>query len=398
MKFPRFIPVLGLALALGCAGSPSKSATAKKEGTERFQKVHAGIKYNLASDQFKNGHLEDARKTVNEAIRLSPDNMQARLLSARLHIEQGNLELAEQELIRARSININNGEVDYIMGIIYQRWQKPDVALEHYNKACEKNPQELAYVLAAAETLAGLEQQTRALAFLREKLGTPGFENSPAIRDAIGQLLVQEGRYQEALPQLRQASVLAPDEQQIREHFAMALFYNKEHREALNVFERLLKDEKYKSRADLHTAIGECHMALSDPRAARDSFEVASQLDPNGASAWLNLSKAALQLNDLKRAEISLKKAMTIETSSADANLLMGYLRLQQNKLPEAFVSFRKASQLDSADPVSLCMSGLVLEKMGRSNEAIRYYSQALKIKPNDELATSLLAKAQVQE
>jgi Flp pilus assembly protein TadD len=37
-----------------------------------------------------------------------------------------------------------------------------------------------------------------------------------------------------------------------------------------------------------------------------------------------------------------------------------------------------------------------VLEKMGRSDEAIRYYSTALKIKPNDELATSLLAKVQV--
>ena len=43
-------------------------------------------------------------------------------------------------------------------------------------------------------------------------------------------------------------------------------------------------------------------------------------------------------------------------------------------------------------------MTGFVLEKMGRSNEAVRYYSQALKIKPNDELATSLLAKVQVDE
>ena len=38
----------------------------------------------------------------------------------------------------------------------------------------------------------------------------------------------------------------------------------------------------------------------------------------------------------------------------------------------------------------------LKLEKMGRPNEAIGFYSQALKIKPNDELATSLLAKVQV--
>ena len=66
--------------------------------------------------------------------------------------------------------------------------------------------------------------------------------------------------------------------------------------------------------------------------------------------------------------------------------------------LSEALTSFRKASTLDDRDAVSLCMSGFVLEKMGRSNEAIRFYSEALKIKPNDELATSLLAKVQVTE
>ena len=41
-------------------------------------------------------------------------------------------------------------------------------------------------------------------------------------------------------------------------------------------------------------------------------------------------------------------------------------------------------------------MTGFVLEKMGRSDEAIRFYSLALKVKPNDDLATSLLAKVQV--
>ena len=112
----------------------------------------------------------------------------------------------------------------------------------------------------------------------------------------------------------------------------------------------------------------------------------------------------ALRLNDLKRAELSLKKAITIDGKSADAILLMGYLNLQQGKLSEALASFRKASQLTvdtngrPTDAVSLCMVGFVLEKMGRSNEAIGFYSQALKLKPNDELATSLLAKVQVQE
>jgi Flp pilus assembly protein TadD len=209
---------------------------------------------------------------------------------------------------------------------------------------------------------------------------------------------MEEGRHAEATAMLAQASALAPEEQSIREHHGLALFYNKQYREAAMVLQRLMKDDKYKTRADLHTALGECHLEIGEPREARDCFEIASQLRPNDVSAWLNIAKTALQLNDLKRADISLRKAMTIDAKSADVHLLMGYLRLQQAKLDEALTSFRKASQLDPQDAVALCMTGFVLEKMGRSNEAIRFYSQALKIKPNDELATSLLAKVQVQE
>jgi Tfp pilus assembly protein PilF len=233
------------------------------------------------------------------------------------------------------------------------------------------------------------------------------FENAPAIRDAVGQLLMQETppRYNEAVAVLRQASALAPDENTIREHYGMALFYDKQYREAAGVLQRLVdaKDDgkgrtSYANRADIRTAIGECQMEMDQPRDAKDNFEMATTLAPENVTNWLNLAKAALRCHDLKRGELSLKKAMSIDAKIADAHLLMGYLKLQQGKHSDALASFRKASTLDNGDAVSVCMTGLVLEKMGRSTEAVRYYSQALKLKPNDELATSLLAKVQVEE
>ena len=127
----------------------------------------------------------------------------------------------------------------------------------------------------------------------------------------------------------------------------MALYYNKQYREAESVLERLLNQKSedrsqktdYNQRADIHTVIGECQMEIDQLRDARDHFELASQLDPAAVSGWLNLAKVALRLNDLKRAEISLKKAMTltersqnseVRSQNADAHLLMGYLRLRQ--------------------------------------------------------------------
>src|SRR5258705_127964 len=78
------------------------------------------------------------------------------------------------------------------------------------------------------------EQTPKALEILGDRLNF--FENSPPIRDAVGQLLLQAPpagpangppNYAEAVAILRQASALAPEEQTIREHYGLALYYNK---------------------------------------------------------------------------------------------------------------------------------------------------------------------------
>ena len=56
------------------------------------------------------------------------------------------------------------------------------------------------------------------------------------------------------------------------------------------------------------------------------------------------------------------------------------------------------AAALDPNDTVSLCMIGYVLEKAGKPREALGFYAQALKLKPNDEMATRLMADIQLNQ
>ena len=89
---------------------------------------------------------------------------------------------------------------------------------------------------------------------------------------------------------------------------------------------------------------------------------------------------------------------MSIDSSSNEANLLTGYLRLRQDRLADALAAFKKVSSTDTADTLSLCMTGYVLQKMGRTDEAIQYYGKALKRNPKDELANKLMTAVQVHE
>ncbi len=353
-------------LLVGCGSMKNEQKEAAKK---EWNQARANVLFSLARDQYATGNFDKSRQTVDEAIGMDPQNVGLRILSAKLHIEQGRLESAEGELRLARTVAPKNAEADYLSGVIYQRWQKPEAAYGHYKAASDKAPGELAYVMAKAEMLVDMDQPGEALTLLQGKVTY--FEHSAAIRDAVGQLLVQQRKYKEAVDVLRQASILATDDMTIREHLALAMFYAGQYRESADALARLTKKEPFSERADLMAALGESQMQLGRYREARSSLETATQLDPGSAEALLSLAKAALQLNDMRRAEASLKKSLAIAPDNSEAHLMLGYMRLRQNNLTDALPAFKKASALDQGDTVSLCMVGYALERMGKPEQAV---------------------------
>jgi tetratricopeptide (TPR) repeat protein len=390
MRSKLYISLVLAAVMVGCS---SHQKTQKEAAQKQWNGARASVLYSLAKDQYSTGNFDKARQTVDEGLKLDPTSEPLHVLGAKLAIEQGQLESAEIDLKEARKLNPKDAEADYLMGVVYQRWQKPETALQCYLAASDKAPAELAYIMARAEMLVAMDRQKEALALLQEKVVY--FEHSPVIRDAVGQLLMQTGRTSEAVDMFRQASILATDDLSIREHLALAQYSNKQYTDALETLSRLISNESYSKRADLLSALGECQLQTGHVRDARDTYETASQIAPASASVWLGVAKSALKLGDVRRAEMSLRKAISLDATSSESQLLLGYMRMNQKKLNEALLCFRKASALDPKDPVSICMIGLTLEKQGHSDQAVECYAKALKIKPGDELATRLMASMQ---
>lgn len=385
--------VAAVLLVAGCGASKNKQ---KEEARKEWNQARANVLFSLARDQYATGNFDKSRQTTDEALSLDPQNGPLRIHSARLAIEQGRLEQAERELKLARVAAPKNPEADYLAGVIHQRWQKPETAHDFYKAASEKAPSELAYLMARAEMLVAMEQPEQALKLLQSKV--TDFEHSATIRDALGQLLVQQRRYDEGVDMLRQASILATDDWQIREHLALAMFYAGQYREAADALDRLLKQEPFADRGDLLAALGECQLQLGLYREARSTLETATQRDSGSPNVWLSHAKAALQLDDLRRAEISLRKSLALAPNHSEAHLLLGYMRLRQDRLAEALPAFRKAAALDETDTVSLCMIGYALERLGKPDQALQYYSKALRLRPNDEMATKFMASVNLSE
>jgi Tfp pilus assembly protein PilF len=382
--------ILIATIIAGCT-STHKPQTMHEQTTGEWNHARAAIYYSLAKQQYKSSDFEKSRQSVDQALALEPKDLPSLLLSTKLWIENGQLESAERQLDLARIADPKNAEADYLSGIVYQRWQMPVLALQHYTAACDKSPAELAYIMARAETLVTLDRSPEALTLLQSK--TQYFEHSAALRDALGQLFVDAGRYPEAIDAFRQASLLADGDTAIRERLGLAMYYAKQYRDAADVLGSLVIVPEYASHADLFMAIGDCQMHLEKFHDAMNSFQTAGQIKPSSVAVWLKTAEAAMQIGDLHWAQIAMNKAMALDTTNAGTKLMLGYLRLRQNRLGDALDAFIAANQLDPQDALSVTMTGYIYEKRGLKKEAMECYAKALQLHPGDELAERLMQK-----
>ena len=87
---------------VGCSDNKPRQDAARsrprRTGILRGQRCSRG----LARDQYQSGNFDKCRSTLNEALRIDPKNARLHVLSAKLAIEQAQLETADREL-RARA-------------------------------------------------------------------------------------------------------------------------------------------------------------------------------------------------------------------------------------------------------------------------------------------------------
>ena len=223
----------------------------------------------LANDQYKSGNLDKSRMTVNEALKLTPENAALHVLSANLAIEGGQLELAEQQLKLAPPEFLRTTAKALPQRRGLPAWSKTETAYEFYQQAAKSAPAELAYVLAESEMLVAMDRMPEALAVLNRRSPT----SSTAARfDAIGQLLMQAGRFPEALAMLRDASILSEMTTACRNVSPSPCTPTPAIRN-VPMRSRKLTDPVYSHRGDLFVLLGDCQLHMDNPRAARTTLK-----------------------------------------------------------------------------------------------------------------------------
>lgn len=218
-----------------------------------------------ARGAFDDGDLDEAFDQYQQALKLAPDSVDARVGLGKVWLEYGEYERAYDEGLAALKKTKTRADVYELIGHAQRLRENYEGALEFYAKALEINPKAYVALYGRAIAYDMLGDTNAALQDFKNCLKiAPEFVNAYYDR---GVLLANENRLKEAIDDYTKA---------------------------------LDRDPNF---AHCYIARGEAYTELGEPKRALADFNAALEIDPESAEAHYYRAEAYKQLGDRRAAQ-----------------------------------------------------------------------------------------------
>ena len=405
LKCETLAVILILATAAGCQNNHEQG---KVELTKKWQATRASVLVNLGQQHLTNGELDKASAKAQEALALDNDSSAARLLMAKVSIEQGRWQGAIAQLEHIGAKVPESAEVAYLLGVAHEKNGQLEAALIDYKRSQALCAGGVNAAVAAGEVLVALGRQEEAEQYIGGYLSQGG--DDAAIYELAGRIATIRGDSKAAMDCYHRALDIEPKNMRYTELSARAEFGAGRFSEAAATLNKLAQSQQYSSAMWVHSMLGDCYLVTGRASEARDCYYRASDLQPQSPGVWVNLAKAALALKDSSRAKLCATHAISLDPSNQDAKLLLGAALLQdcsavtagsndpQAAEKAALLAGQARAVLQKAaaehpDNVMIhCLLGRAYVAGGDTEQAKGCFNEVLRREPGNVLARELLA------
>jgi len=333
--------LLGLA-ACGGGSGPSYREQVRIDANERFNLVNAQLNFDQARQAFDCGQFDRAMKEIEVAIARSPSQASFHVLKGRILLETHRLEQAVAALDRARELEPARAEASYFTGVVYERWSNDDAAHSHYLAAFDREPTNVGYLLAAAESMISLGRYEESRALVESK--QEYFENNAALRHLLGQIALLQHDPARAVALFSEARLLDPDDVNLLEELARAQYEAGDFARCLQSVCQLQELAK-NDRPDLRLLEARCLTALGREQEARELYLKLSRSSPTSSdpNVWIELGALAYDIGDDRRVAQCGQQLVSIAPHRFEGYLLKGLFESRQGHGDEAIAFMREA-------------------------------------------------------
>jgi tetratricopeptide (TPR) repeat protein len=264
--------------------------------------------------------VSQAKAELQEALDLDPDLLWARFYLARIYLEQGLREKAQEQLERGLKQSPGAPPFLSLLGEIRRELGDPAAGLELNRKALEANSTTMTpvhYFLALAYL--DLKQEPAAIAEFEKAIASP--DVTPAMYNGLASLYIEKQQFAEAEDLC--AKAIALDRSQPDGYLNLARIYNAQHQsdKTLEILRAVLPEGQefpasgyyQQLQADLAVERGVAYTDKKMYDLAIAQYTRALEFDPRRAAIHRRLAQLYLQKGDAARAALHTKEADKLE-------------------------------------------------------------------------------------
>ena len=399
----KAVTAIAVIVCLGCVGCESQ-AESKKLAQRRWEKASAGIKLNLAQQEYEGNHFDEAKRIVSECVIADPDNAQAHVLYGILLLADGSRADAVRELRLAVELDEELDEGWYWLGLATQgleqtrhSWLESQQMLFYYNKALALEPTNIDYVLAVAETYAEQEKLEEAIKLLEEKIAA--MPRQISLKAAAADLMWRLGKNERAIELYKQAMLMTGDDSSIAEALGYCYVFSGRWSEGAEIFNKLIEQCQDEQRKKLYLQVAAfCSMNCAQYDRAVNCYNELSVKERDDAEIWVRMGQAALGAGAAERAFMCGERALALQPGYADAIALVGCAQYSMGDYAAAIKSFEKITPDKKNRGISWLMRARCYEQLGQTGKAERAYKKALEIEPHSKLGDFLAKGKDIED
>ena len=135
--------------------------------------------------------------------------------------------------------------------------------------------------------------------------------------------------------------------------------------------------------------LGNALMAAARYGQARDSYAMATYGAPSHPGLRLNVAAAELAIDRAAQAEVHAREALQIAPTMAPAHAMLGHTHRARGQFTEAFQAYLQAEALEPHNGEHPYHAGMMLDELGRLDDAQAAFARSLQLNENNGAALS---------
>lgn len=356
-----------LAVTICCCGCNSQ-AKKKQAMVEKWESNTANSKVPVARGLLENGQIDRAIETLHECIAGSSDLVEAHFLLGKAYFMQNRFVKANTSFAKALELDDKSAQIWYWLGETAARQERYQAAIDCYDYAMQLDSTVSAYVVAAAQAHAAMDNYDTAIALIGNKKKAFVGDTSMVITHA--DMLTRSGKKEDAIKVYRNGLLFNSDSPELQEGLGYLYMVEKRWEDAAKIFEKLLAEAHDRKNDEYLNILSTCSMNTGQ---YNRSLGYLDRLDPEkkkDADFWLRTGQAALGAGRAKRSIACAQKALFLNAGWADATMLLGCGLYMDGEYRTAIDTFSKVVYNKKLSSFAWMMTGKCYQQVGDDKRA----------------------------